>query len=86
MVCSNLFKNVYHNILGHQDLSRASCSVSGDAFLLIQWVEVADHLVEAGGVKMRIDLGGLNTGMAEQLLQHAQIGTAGVHVGGKGMP
>ncbi len=54
--------------------------------LLIERMEVADHLVEAGGVKMRIDLGGLNTGMAEQLLQHAQIGTARVHVGGKRMP
>ena len=49
-------------------------------------MEVADQLVQAAGVEMRIDLGGPDTGMAEQLLQHTQVGAAGMHVGGKGMP
>jgi hypothetical protein len=53
--------------------------------LRVQWVEVADHVVEAGGVEMGVDLGGLDAGMAEQLLQHAQVRAAGMHVGGKGM-
>jgi 23S rRNA pseudouridine2605 synthase len=35
---------------------------------------------------MRVDLGGLNAGMSEKLLQHSQIGASGVHVGRKGMP
>ena len=34
---------------------------------------------------MGVDLGGLDAGMAQQLLQHAQVGAAGMHVGGKGM-
>ena len=59
-----------------------------DAFilrLLIEGVEVADHLVEAGGIEMGVDLGGLDAGMPQQLLQHPQVGAAGMHVGGKGM-
>jgi hypothetical protein len=31
-------------------------------------VEVADHLVEAGGVEVGVDLSGLDAGMAEQFL------------------
>ena len=31
-------------------------------------MEVADHLVEAGGVQVGVDLGGLDPGMAEQFL------------------
>jgi hypothetical protein len=38
---------------------------------IIERVEVADHVVEAGGIKMGVDLGGLDAGMAEQFLQHA---------------
>ena len=53
--------------------------------LRVQRVEIADHIVKAGGVEMGVDLGGLNAGMAEQLLQHAQVGPAGMHVGSKGM-
>jgi flagellar biosynthesis/type III secretory pathway protein FliH len=30
-------------------------------------MEVADHVVETGGVQVRVDLGGLDAGMAEQL-------------------
>ena len=48
-------------------------------------MEVANHLVKAGGIEMGVDLGGLDAGMAEQLLQHAQVGAAGMHVGGEGM-
>jgi hypothetical protein len=48
-------------------------------------VEVADHVVGPGGVEMGIDLGGFDAGIAEQLLPHAQVGAAGMHVGDKGM-
>ena len=34
---------------------------------------------------MGVDLGGLDAGMAQQLLQHAQIGDAGMHAVGEGM-
>jgi hypothetical protein len=54
--------------------------------LVIERVKVANHLVEAGGIQMGIDLGGLDASMAEQLLQHPQVGATRVHVGGKGMP
>ena len=39
--------------------------LSSNYQFLIERVEVADHLVQAGGVEM----GGLNAGMAQQLLQ-----------------
>ena len=42
-------------------------------------------MVEAGGVQVSVDLGGLDAGMSQQLLQHPQVGAAGMHVGGKGM-
>jgi hypothetical protein len=42
---------------------------------------MADHLVEAGGIQMGVDLGGLNASMTEQFLQHAQVGATRVHVG-----
>ena len=51
--------------------------------LRVQRVEVADHLVQAGGVEMGVDLGGLDAGMAQQLLQDTQVGSAGMHVGGE---
>ena len=35
-------------------------------------MEITHHLVEAGGVEMGVDLGGLNAGMAEEFLQHPQ--------------
>jgi hypothetical protein len=31
-------------------------------------MEVADHLVETGGVQVRVDLGGLDAGMDQVLL------------------
>jgi hypothetical protein len=31
-------------------------------------MEVADHLVEAGGVQVGVDLGGLDAGMSQKLL------------------
>jgi hypothetical protein len=49
-------------------------------------VEVADHLVQAGGVEIGVDLDGLDAGMAEQLLQHPQVGAIGMQVGGKRVP
>jgi hypothetical protein len=85
MVCSNMFTNVYPYIVRDRDLSRSSCSVNCGAFLPIERVEIAHHLVEAGGVQVRVDLSGLDASVAEQLLQHSQVGTARVHVGGKGM-
>lgn len=36
-------------------------------------------------VDMRVDLRGRNIGMAQNLLQHTQVGTAREHVGGKGV-
>ena len=36
-------------------------------------------------VDMRVDLRGRNIGMTQNLLQHAQVGTAREHVGGKGV-
>ena len=41
--------------------------------LLIQRVEVADHLMEVGGVQVGVDLGRLDTCVSEQLLQYAQV-------------
>ncbi len=38
-------------------------------WLLVERMEVTDHLVEAGGVEMGVDLGGLDASMAKQLLQ-----------------
>lgn len=42
----------------------------------VQRVEIADHLVQAGGVEMRVNLGGLDARMPQKLLQHAQVCTA----------
>jgi hypothetical protein len=39
-------------------------------------MEIADHLVEAGGIEMGVDLGGFDAGTSEELLQHAQVGAA----------
>jgi flagellar biosynthesis/type III secretory pathway protein FliH len=39
-------------------------------------MQVAHRLVEAGGVQVGVDLGRLDAGMAEQLLQHAQVSPA----------
>ena len=36
-------------------------------------------------VDMRVDLRGRNIGMSQDLLQHAQVGTAREHVRGKGV-
>ena len=36
-------------------------------------------------VDMRVDLRGRNIGMAQNLLQHTQVGTAREHMGGKGV-
>ena len=36
-------------------------------------------------IDMRVDLCGRNIGMSQDLLQHAQVGTAREHVGGKGV-
>ena len=36
-------------------------------------------------VDMRVDLRGRNIGMAQNLLQYTQVGTAREHVGGKGV-
>lgn len=36
-------------------------------------------------VDMRVDLRGRDIGMAQNLLQHTQVGTAREHVGGKGV-
>lgn len=43
------------------------------------------NLGQLRAVDMRVDLRGRNIGMAQDLLQHAQVGTAREHVGGKGV-
>jgi hypothetical protein len=35
---------------------------------VIKRVEIAHHLMEAGGIQMRVDLGGLDAGMPQKLL------------------
>jgi hypothetical protein len=52
---------------------------------LIEGVEIADHLVEEGGVKIGVDLGRLDAVVPQQFLQYPQVGPTRVHVGGKGM-
>ncbi len=60
-----------------QDLAVWCASVGNYLiFFLIQRMQVAHHLVEAGGVQVGVDLGRLDAGMAEQFLQHAQVGSA----------
>ena len=39
--------------------------------LSVERVEVANHVMEAGGIEMSVDLGGLDTSMAKKLLQDA---------------
>ena len=57
----------------------ACCSGSSRAILLlllIERMEVSDHLVQARRIQVRVDLGGLDAGMSQKLLQHAQVCTA----------
>jgi hypothetical protein len=62
--------------------ARISAYVSA-LHVFVERMEVADHLVEARGVQVGVDLGGLDTGMPQKLLQYSQIGAARVHVGGE---
>jgi hypothetical protein len=59
---------------GWHDSMHALVQRSGGcrALLLIERVEVSDHVMEAGDVQVGVDLGGLDAGMAQQFLQHAQ--------------
>ena len=59
--------------LPHEVPSSRPCGLGVYCVLIIERVKVANHLVEAGRVGMGVDLRGLDAGMAEQLLQHAQI-------------
>ena len=43
------------------------------------------NLSQLRTIDMRVDMRGRNIGMAQNLLQHTQVGTAREHVGGKGV-
>ena len=60
-----------------QDLAVWCASVGNCLiFFLIERMQVAHHLVEAGGVQVGVDLGRLDASMSKELLQHAQVGSA----------
>jgi hypothetical protein len=42
----------------------------------IEWMKIANHLLETGGIQMGVDLGGLDPRMPKQLLQDPQVGAA----------
>ena len=42
--------------------------LSVESGLSVHRVEIAHHLVKAGGIEMGVDLGGLDAGMTQQLL------------------
>ena len=49
------------------------------------WVRLPIDLFEALDAGVRVDLRGADTGVTEQFLHRAQVGTAIHHVGGEGM-
>ena len=49
-------------------------------------VELLMHAFEPRVIDVRVDLGGLDIGVAEHLLHHPQIGSAGEQVGRKAVP
>ena len=57
----------------------------GDALAMRQRMSRQVDLGQLRAVDMRVDLRGRNVGMPQNLLQHAQVGTARKHVGGKGV-
>lgn len=57
-------------------LLSSSTPLSFRKVLSIERMEVADHLVQAGGIQMGVDLSGLDASMPQQLLQHAQVRAA----------
>ena len=58
---------------------------ASDVLTMRQRVRCQIDLGQLRSVDMRVDLRGRNIGMAQNLLQHTQVGTAREHVGGKGV-
>ena len=56
-----------------------------EALAMCQRMRRQIDLGQLRAVDMRVDLRGRNIGMAQNLLQHTQVGTAREHVGGKGV-
>ena len=63
----------------------ASCSEYGPLVVARQGVVLLDHLGEAVGGDVGVDLGGGDVGVAEQGLHDAQVGAAFEQVGGEGV-